>query len=161
MKNKAILIGIIGAVGIAAFLVYRQFRKLMDYKLSFRSVKVKKINMQSIDLTLGLNFENKSDIQVVLASQQYDVFINNVKLTTLKNDKDVLISPKSVSPITFDVSVGSKGIADLIKTTSFSELLNIKKQSLRVDSTLVVKIGSGTRTIKQSSEDLIDNWGKK
>ena len=161
MKNKAIIIGIIGAVGIAAFLIYRQFRKLMDYKLSFRSVKVKKINMQGIDLTLGLNFENKSDIQVVLSSQKYDVFINNVRLSTLTNENDVVIAPNSSTPITFDVSVGSKGIADLIKTTSFTELLNIKKQVLRVDSTLVVKIGSGTKTIKQSKEDLIENWGNK
>jgi LEA14-like dessication related protein len=160
MKNKALLIGIVATIGVAGFLIWRQFKKLMDYKLSFRSVKVNKINAKELSLTLGLNFQNKSDIQLVLTKQKYDVFINSVLLSTITNDKEVVVAPKSTTPMTFSVSVGSKGIADLLKTMNFQELLNIKKQKLKVASTIDVKVGSKVRTITQTSEDIIENWTK-
>ena len=160
MKNKALLIGIVATIGVAGFLIWRQFKKLMDYKLSFRSVKINKINAKELSLTLGLNFQNKSDIQLVLTKQKYEVSINSVLLSTITNDKEVVVAPNSTTPMTFNVSVGSKGIADLLKTMNFQELLNIKKQRLKVASTIDVKIGSNVKTITQTSEDIIENWSK-
>ena len=160
MKNKALLIGIVATISVAGILIWRQFKKLMDYKLSFRSIKINKVNAKELSLTLGLNFQNKSDIQLVLTKQKYEVSINSVLLSTITNEKEVVVSPKSITPMTFSVSVGSKGIADLLKTMNFQDLLNLKKQRLKVASTIDVKIGSKVKTITQTSEDVIENWMK-
>lgn len=160
MKNKAIIIGIIAAVGVAAYLVYKQFTKFMEYSLSFRSIKVKNVSAKELKIDLGLNFENKSDLQVVLTKQVYDVFINNVFVSKIVSDKEVVIAPKSKTPMNFDVAVGSKGIADLLRSMSLADLLNIKKQSLKLNSTIDVRIGSNTKQFKTTSEDIIENWMK-
>jgi LEA14-like dessication related protein len=158
--KKPLIIGLVTAVGVAGLLLYMQFKKLMDYKLSFRSIRVKKINTKELDLSLGLNFENKSDIQVVLTNQTYKIYINSVLISTVVSNKEAVIAAKSTTPLNFDVSVGSKGIGELLKTMNFNELLNINKQRLRVDSTIDVKVGSKVKTLNQSSEDLIENWKK-
>lgn len=160
MKIKPVFIGIIAAIGVAGFLLYRQFNKLMDYKLRFRSIKIQKVSAEGLSIKLGLNFENKSDIQVVLAGQKYDVFINSVLISTITSRAQSVLAPRSETPLNFDVTVGKQGIKDLLRTMSFAELLNIKKQRLKVASTLDLKIGNKVKTISQVSEDVIENWKK-
>lgn len=160
MKIKPIFIGIVAALGVAGFLLYRQFAKLMDYKLRFRSIQIQKVNSEGLSIKLGLSFENKSDIQVVLSGQKYDVFINSVLISSITSRAQSVLASRSITPLNFDVNVGRQGVKELLRTMSFAELLNIKKQRLKVSSTLDLKIGNKIKTITQVSEDVIENWKK-
>jgi len=158
MNKKAIIIGIVSAITIAGFLIWRQYRKLLAFRLKFRSVKLNKINMNELSFTVGLNFENTSDIQVVLTNQLHKVYINNVFIADIKSNKEDVIKAKSTSPLTFNVSVGSKGIGQLLKSVSFAELLNFKELNLRISSALDVKVGQKVVKVNSDTQDTIKNW---
>ena len=70
--NKAhVIIGAASLVTITgAILLYRQYKKLMNYCIGLNRIKVNGINQTSANLDLFLNFRNKSDVAINIISQE-------------------------------------------------------------------------------------------
>jgi LEA14-like dessication related protein len=112
LKNKKWLYIGAGVLGLSA-LAYYQYKKLMDFKLGFKSARVNKIGASGINLDLFFNFTNKSSIAVEVISQSYDVYINDIFVTTLSNGLSTTIKPKATTIVGVNVSLTGQQIKEL------------------------------------------------
>lgn len=102
-QKKYLIAGIIGVVTIAGAVAYLQYKKLMNYVLTFRSVKIKKIALDEFNFDLFFNLENKGDIGYEIVNQSYDVYLNDVFVTRLSNVSSTPIAANSISPLGLNI----------------------------------------------------------
>ena len=139
--NKKYIVAFgIGLVTITGAIGYLQYKKIMDYTIKLKNVIVNSISATLLDLTLNLNYQNKSNFGFVIESQSYDVYINNSLIAKLKNQNPIKIEPKSITVIPLNVKVNpSKAISD-IKLNLAQILLKPESVVLRIETKLKVKI---------------------
>jgi LEA14-like dessication related protein len=105
--NKYVKWGIIGGVTIGVigltYYLYRQLNKLYDYCYAMSGAVIKKFTLNQISLTLMIKLKNNSDITVELGEQNYNVYINDYYVGTVKYTKPATWYGKSV--LTFPVDV--------------------------------------------------------
>ena len=95
INKKYLYAGAIGLVSISAATLYLQYKKMMEFVLSFNKVKINKITVTNIDFNLYLNYLNKGSVGFDIESQINEVYINNVFITKLTNNTPNKILPKS------------------------------------------------------------------
>lgn len=135
-KNKKVWYYIGGGVVALGILAYIQYRRLMDFELSFNSFKLNKLDKNEIDANLYFNFLNKSSLSVDVVSQKYDIYINDIYITTAENQINNIVKPKGTSVVGVNVKV--KDWTKLI--SSQSNLLNILSSLSNLNMKVVEKI---------------------
>ena len=60
--KKYVIAGGIALVSIVGAFAYLQYKRLMDYCISFKSVKVNSVSLTKINFNLWLNFLNRSKV---------------------------------------------------------------------------------------------------
>ncbi len=136
IQGKHIITAGIGLVTITGALAYWQYRRLMDYCIGFKTVKVNKLTGDNVDLDVYLNFRNNSDIKIDILSQEYQVFINDKKIVDAENKNLQTIAPKSLSTIGVKVKFNpSKSGQNIINT-----VLTLKPLVFRVEMKMKVKL---------------------
>jgi len=138
--KKYIIAGSLAVVSVALMAAYLQYKKLMNYVIKVRSVKVKSVSISNINLDLLLNFINKSSVTFTIKNQKYDVYINGSLAAKLKNDVPVLITKESENPLLINVSINPKSVFDKNKINAADFLINQDKIIIKVDIKLQVKI---------------------
>jgi len=125
-QKWAIFAGI--AVGLTAIGIYlkKQFDKIYNAAWTYGGVKNLKLGFDRISFTLFYNVDNKGDLSVVVSEQDYDVIVNGVFVSKIKNTSNVKIVSKGITKIPFYVNFAPK---DLIAAglKNISDLLNNKK----------------------------------
>lgn len=126
--QKIGLIGFIAISGITAIGIYfkRQFNKIYNAQWAFGGIRHLNIGLNRIAFTVLFNIDNTSDMSVDVSEQNYDVFINNVFVSTVKNDTNISIKSRGKSQIAFNIEfkpkdliiAGLTNIYDLIKDKS-------------------------------------------
>ena len=140
LKKKYVIAGLIGLVTITGATLYLQYQKLMNYTIGLKRVKINKVSLAGINLDLFLNFTNKSNLKFTIERQKYDVYVNNVYLTTLQNDKPNEILPNSVSVIGMNIDIDRKIIASRLKDALLT-FANTDKTMIKLVTTMKVKYG--------------------
>jgi LEA14-like dessication related protein len=140
IKKKHIIAGLIGLVTITGATLYLQYQRLMNYTISLKRVKINKLSLAGLNVDLFLNFENKSGLKFIIQSQKYDIFVNNVFLITLQNDKPNEIFPNSVNTIGMNMNIDSKVIGKRLKDALLT-FANTDKTKVKFITTLKVKFG--------------------
>lgn len=136
IEKKYLIAAGIGVVSITAGLVYLQYKKLMNYCIGFKSIKVNKLTGDNVDINVFLSFENKSDLKIEIENQEYDVYLNDSIITKAKNSATQTIQPKSVSAIGVNVKFNpTKSGQKLLDT-----ILGMGKFVIRVDIKLKIKL---------------------
>ncbi len=102
-KKMALVFISFGIIGIGYYL-YSQSKKLMNFCLSFKGAKINKISPTLVDISAIMGFENKSNLDVTVSNQDYQVLINGVLVTTIKSDKPILLTPKQISNLPLRIS---------------------------------------------------------
>jgi LEA14-like dessication related protein len=124
-KNKKVWYYIGGGVAVLGILAYLEYKRLMNFELSFNSFKVNKINKDEIDANLYFNFLNKSSLPVDVLSQKYDIYINDIYITTATNQINNKVRPKATSVVGVN-----------IKLTDWTKLIGSEKNLVSILSSL-------------------------
>lgn len=136
IQGKHIIVAGIGLVTITGALAYWQYKRLMDYCIGFKTVKVNKATGNDVDLDVYLNFRNNSDIKIDIVSQEYQVFINDKKIVDAENKNLQTIAPASLSMIgvkvKFNPSKAGQNIIDVV--------LALKPVVFKVEMKMKVKL---------------------
>ena len=138
--KKYLIAGAIGVVTIAGALAYLQYKKLMNYTLKFRGLRVRKLKFNDFDFDISLDFINKSDIDFVIEKQVYNVYLNDIFVTKLENASPTTIKSNTSSLMALNVKVNPKDVLEKIGINALNFVLNADKTILKVDAKLKVKL---------------------
>ena len=155
--KKYIIAGALGVISIAAAAAYLQYKKLMDYTIKFKTIRVNKASMNLFDFNLFLNFINKSNVEFVIESQVYNAYINNVFVTKLENQVLNKIAAKSTNVIGLNVKFNPNQVLDKIGKNAVSLLASADKTIIKIDIKLKVKLWFFRVNIPFIYEDSLKN----
>ena len=131
----------LGAVStIAGIWLYKQLKKMEDYGLDFKNIIVRKVSTTEFIFDLYMIFTNKSNLGVTLARQEYDVYANNVYITTVKNDTPNDIKAKSESEIGMRINVNPIELVSKIGLNAVELITNPKKINIKIVMKYKIKI---------------------
>jgi LEA14-like dessication related protein len=85
IEKRLWITGLIGLISVTGAYMYYQVNKVLSYTLNFKGVKNVTFNNKTLNFTIWYEYTNKANINVTLADQQYEVYINGQYLTTLTN----------------------------------------------------------------------------
>jgi LEA14-like dessication related protein len=141
LKNKKWLYIGAGVLGLGA-LAYYQYKKLMDFTLGFKSARVNSVGVNGINLDLFFNFTNKSAVKVEVLSQSYDVYINDIYVTTLSNSLANTIQPKATSVVGVNVNLTKSDLASLGQRLKggLLSLLNVANIKVTIKEHIKMKV---------------------
>jgi LEA14-like dessication related protein len=143
IEKKYIIATGLGVVSIAAGLAYLQYKKIMDYVITFKGIKSNKIASNNVDIDLTLNLQNKSSVKYDILSQEYNVYVGGNLISSAKNLNKQTVMPNSISPVTVNVKFNpDKSGKDLLNT-----IISLRPLVVMVDMKLKVKLWMFTVTI--------------
>ena len=134
-KKHVIAVGL-GVVSIALAGAYLQYKRLMNYCIGLKGIKVNKINADQADIDLSLSFQNKSDVKIDILSQEYAVYVNNKLITKASNKKPQIIIPVSTSVISVNIKFDPTQAGQNL----LSAILAMGNTSIKIDIKLKIKL---------------------
>jgi LEA14-like dessication related protein len=159
MKKKYLIAGIIGLVTITGALAYLQYKKLMDYIISIKSISIKEFSVDLLIIDLYLNYENKSTLGFDITSQTYNIYLNNSFVGKAENLNTVKIEPKSTSVLPVQLKLKpTKALTNIGGVSGLLKLAgNMNNIVLKVDSKLRLKLFGIPVSIPYKYENTIGN----
>lgn len=121
-QNKKTILGIavaLGITGIGAYL-YTQYKKLYNAGVKLAGAKVYNLGINNVKFTILLAIENKGDLSVKITDQKYQISIGEIYVSTITNDKNVLVRSKGTTylPLTIEFNPKNALISVLQNITS-------------------------------------------
>lgn len=138
--KKYVIAGGIALVSVIGAFAYLQYRKLMDYCLSFKSVKINTISINKINFNIWLNFLNRSKVPFTIISQSYDIYLDDNFITKVMNKAENTILPKKTSTIAVNVDINPSIVLKGIGSNILNMALNLNKITVKVDMKLKIKV---------------------
>lgn len=144
VKKKHIIAGVIAVGSITAALAYLQYKKLMNYCIGFKSVKIKSLSEKFVDFDVFMNLKNMSDIKIEIVSQEYNVYLNDKFVTKASNSALQVIEPSTVEKplaiVGVNIQFNPTEVYGILKLNLRDLLVNRDKIKIKVDMKLKVKM---------------------
>jgi LEA14-like dessication related protein len=131
----------VAVLGGMAFYISRIAKRLQDFTLDFKKIKVKRFTKERLQFDVYFDYTNKSEININLASQEYDVYIDGVYITTMTNYKENVLKAKSKSSLGFSVDLDLPKLDSKIRASYFDMITNPKEIAIRIDMKFKARIG--------------------
>lgn len=131
----------VGILGLTAFYVTRIVKQLKNFTLTFRTIKVNAFSKEKLEFDVFYNYTNNSPININLASQEYDVYINGIFITTMTNYSENVLRAKTTSPLGFSVKLNLPEIDSKIRTTYLQMITNPKNVIIRIEMKFKARVG--------------------
>ena len=161
LEKKHFIAGAIGIVSISAMVLYWQYKKLMDYCISFNRIVLKKFSLTEADIDLYLNFKNNSAIKLEIISQDYTVLINDKEVVRAGNVKMLTVAPHASSVLSVNVAFVPSKLLDTIGSLAGDIMLNPQKINVTISVKVKVKLWAFTVSVpyeyKSTLKDLLAN----
>lgn len=140
-SNTKKILGVLG-VGLAIYgiALYTQYKRLMNYKLTFKGIKVKKATPQNINFDLFLNFQNFSTLKFTIISQEYSIYINDKFVSKVQNQSSNFVEAKATSVIGVNVDIDIPKVTKILEKNWAEIVLRPDTVKVRVDTNLKVRI---------------------
>lgn len=138
--KKWIIYGTLGAVSLLLLAGYLQYKKLMDYAIKFKGIKIKQLSATIFNFDLFINFTNNSDINFVITEQDYKVFLNDKFVTKIVNKTPTTILPATTSIIPVNVNFNPSEVLKLLGSNLTTILVTPEKITVKVDVKLKVSL---------------------
>lgn len=134
MTTKKILVisGVTLFAGALLYVVY-QYKKLMEYVLNFKFIKVRDVSANKVSFDLSVEFVNNSALKVNLRKQRYQVYVNNKFVSKGGTDKPTSIEPKQGTILTNNVSFNPNDVLKALQRNWAEILLKPDAVIIRVD----------------------------
>lgn len=111
IEKKYIIASVIGIVTITGALLYLQYKKLMNYVIKFKALKVKTLTANLVSLDIFLNLTNNSDLAFDIVEQDYKVYLNGELVTKMANRSSNHVSAKKTNGVDTSLSVIGVNVA--------------------------------------------------
>lgn len=135
-----LLAGIVGITGATAVWIKKQYDKLLKNVTAFKSFKIGKITLNEFNFEVVYDYTNNMDIPIVLASQRYDIYLDNKYITTLINNNITTLKANSTTEIPLSLSINPKDLAQRLGGTVLMALTQPLKANMRIDMKFKVKL---------------------
>jgi LEA14-like dessication related protein len=136
----ALLVGVVGVTGTTIIWIRKQYQKLLKNVTTFKSFKVGKITLNEFDFEVVYDYTNNMDVDIVLASQKYDIFLDGNYITTLTNDKTTTLKANATTPIPLTLKLNPKELSQRLSSTFLMALMQPLKANMRIDMSFKVKL---------------------
>jgi LEA14-like dessication related protein len=158
VTTKQLVVGVgITLATITGFL-YFQFLKLMQYTINIKGIDRLSANVNKLSFDAIISFSNNSDLQIALAYQNYDVYINDKLVTSVNSKTPQVILPKTSSLLKVSVNLSPSELIKKLGSSSIQNILNIKQQNLKVVTKMGVNYLGYIIPVNNTIEDKIVNW---
>lgn len=138
--KKWLIVGGLGIISVALALGYLQYKKLMNYTIKLKKIKIKSLTAKLINFDLFINFTNNSDLKFIISDQDYKVFLNDKFVTKISNPNDIIIEPKSTSVIPINIGFNPTDVLNLLGKNLTTILISPETINLRVEIKLKVAL---------------------
>lgn len=110
MKTGTKIITVLVLTGLLVGFIYIrvQIAKLKDYCVKLKGFRFTNASLTDVGINFKLFFKNKSKLEIQLASYDFDLLINNIKVGRLNNSLMQTIAPQATSEINFNLSFNPK-----------------------------------------------------
>jgi LEA14-like dessication related protein len=167
LKKTLIISGVIGGAAVIGYLFYKEIVKAMDFTIKPKGVKSLGVSNRTLKLLVNIGVQNKSNLQFILKNQEYDIYINGIFITRLKNEASQIIYPTATSFLQFNLDLNIDDLAaklNVISGATISDKLNVlanlKNQNMKLVSKLSVKYGIlPSIPIEIPYENTFKGWG--
>lgn len=102
--------GILAVWAVYGIYLYRQGKRLYDAIYTVSGAVIQELSLNSVSLTLLLKLENKGDLSVEIIDQTYDIYVNNIKVSSINNKNKVKIHSNTCSVIPLQVKFNPKDV---------------------------------------------------
>jgi LEA14-like dessication related protein len=133
--------GVVALLGFSAFKISKLVKQLQDFKLIFKKVKVNKFNTKTLDFNVFYDYENNSPLTIRLVSQEYDIYVNDVYVSTMKNYAENVLKANATSPLGFNVLIDLPSLDEKIRKSYYDMLLDPKSVKLTFDMKFKARFG--------------------
>jgi len=140
IEKKHIAIALIGLITITGAIFYAQYRRIMDYVIKFKGVKIKTLSGKNVNFDLFLSFTNKSDIKFEISEQEYKVYLNDKFVTKIVNYGKTIILPKSTSVLGLNIAFNPSDVLNILGENITALLVTPEKMTLKADIKLKVSL---------------------
>lgn len=140
-KKTIVWSSILAVLGVTALWLNKQIKKIQDFTLTFKKVTVNKFNINTLDFNVYYDYTNKSDVNINLSSQEYDVYINDVFIKTLTNYSENVLKANSISSLGFNVSLELKELDNKLNTNYYKMITEPKSVKIKVVMKWKVRMG--------------------
>lgn len=153
MTTKKILVisGVTLLAGGILYLVY-QYKKLMEYVLNFKFIKVKEVSASKVAFDLSVEFVNNSNLKVNLRKQRYQVYVNDKFVSKGGTDKPTSLAPKQGTVLTNAVVFKPSDLLKVLQRGWAEMLLKPELVKIRVDYQINASLVGVAVPIKNSYE---------
>jgi len=127
-----IIAGVVGVTGATAMWVYGQYKKLMKNVTAFKSMKLNVLKLDRIQMDVVVDYTNKMDIDVVLADQKYDIYLDGYYATTLKNPEKMVLKANATTPIPLSLDFNPSQVFKQINIGPSRLLVDYKKIRVKI-----------------------------
>jgi len=163
MKNLRPILFISG-VGIIGYALYRYYMKQVDFlrniTYQIKSLKIKNISENLVSVDVSALIYNASNVEATVSEMYLDVFINDIKVASVNEVKDILIKPTQSTVIDFNFSFNPRKIGQNLVTLLLSTVTN-KSVNLNIDGYVKVRSSFIKTTIPFSYANNLSNLIKK
>lgn len=144
MNKYWVIGGVTAVVGILTWHFLHQVNLLKKTCFGFNGYTIKELNINKIVIELRLKLRNKSDIAFTLRSYNFDIFINNTKVTTAASNVPQVIDRDSFAPLTLMIDIVPKNILNPAFLSGF--LLNYQNANIKIQGTMSINAGGVSKS---------------
>lgn len=166
LRNTLIISGLVGGVSVGGYLLYRSILKAVKYEIIPQGVEIIDRQGQNLKLQINLAIKNPSDLKLSVSDKEFDIYLNGIYITRLKNPNKQVIYANSISSIVLTVDLNLSDVYKKLRVASGQTLSNtlnfltdFNSQKLKLVTKISVQYGIlPTIPIEIPYEDTISNW---
>jgi LEA14-like dessication related protein len=152
-NRKYIIAGVIGLITLSGALAYIQYKKIMDYVIKVKGIKIRALSPTLINFDLLINLTNKANIGYTILNQKYKVFINNVEVSDLVSNYTAKVPAKGNVDMPVNVTIDPVKVVKIVKTSYKDMLLKPETIKVKIEYDLIVRLfGVFKTSIKSTYE---------
>lgn len=137
--KKWLTFGAIAIFSVTLAVAYTQYKKLMNYTIKFKGLRLKKVSTEQINFDLLLDFVNNSTFKFDILEQVYNVYVNDKFVSKMVGTSAYTIYPKASSPLGINVNINVKDITRAVGKNWAALLINPSATKISIDMNLRVK----------------------
>ena len=131
-KKTMIWGGVAAILGVTAIWLNNQIKKVKNFTLTFKKITVNKFNLKELDFNVMYDYKNNSDIDINISSQEYDIYVNDVFITTLTNYAENSLKANSTSPLGFNCKLDLPELDSKLRLSYFNMVAQPKEVKIEI-----------------------------
>jgi hypothetical protein len=158
VTGKEILAGIGIAFAVTGGILAYQFYRLQKFTLKPKGIERFSASMNKISFDVYFDFINNSDLQIALAYQNYQIFINDKLITTIESKTPQVIYANGSSVLKVSVELSPRDLLKKLGSSNINNILKFREQNLKIESQMGVNYLGFTIPITTTLQNKIQEW---